>query len=119
MSDFSAKYEVIEEDATNQNVKEELEVIGTPPRSNVDYLSQVENRTPTTEIPLSSENTDRKKKKKSRNKEWRQERLLKFHQKLVKTSGLPPSRLMEQQSSLDLVKMNMNILDLLILLHPQ
>ena len=57
-----------------------------------------------------------KVKKKMRNKE---RRLPKFHQKLVKTSGLPPSRLMEQKSSLDLIKMNLNILDLLILLQPQ
>ena len=46
-----------------------------------------------------------RKKKKKRSKEKRQERLLKFHQKLVKTSGLPPSRLMEQKrTGLDNVK---------------
>jgi hypothetical protein len=49
-SDLSAKSEEMEEDATNYNVKEELEVIGTPLlTSNADYLSQVDNRTPTTE----------------------------------------------------------------------
>ena len=103
--DFSAKSKGMEEDATNHNVKEELEVIGTPLTSNVDHLSQVDNRTPTAETTLNSENAVRKKKK--RNKERRQERLLKFHQKLVKTSGLPPSRLMEQKSSLDLIKRNL------------
>ena len=48
-----------------------------------------------------------KMKKKRRNKEQRQKRLLKFQQKLVKTSGLPPSRLMEQKNSLDLFKRNL------------
>ena len=37
------------------------------------------------------------KRKKRKNKESRQRRLLKYHEKLVKTSGLPPSRLMEKQ----------------------
>ena len=40
---------------------------------------------------------DKKKKRKKRNKEKRQERLLKYHEKLVKTGGLPPSRLMKNQ----------------------
>jgi hypothetical protein len=40
------------------------------------------------------QSSERKKKK---NKKKRMERLLKFHQKLVDQSGLPPSRLMEQQ----------------------
>ena len=75
--------------------------------SNVDHLSQVDNRTPTTEKTPNSENAERKMKKKKRNKERRQERLLKFHQRLVKTSGLPPSRLMEQKTSLDLIKRNL------------
>ena len=48
-----------------------------------------------------------KNKKKRRNKEQRQKRLLKFQQNLVKTSGLPPSRLMEQKNSLDLFKRNL------------
>ena len=42
------------------------------------------------------ENKSRKKNK--RNKEKRKDRLLKFHQKLVLVSGLPPSRLMLQQT---------------------
>ena len=43
--------------------------------------------------------------KKRRNKVKRQERLLKFQQKLVQTSGLPPSRLMQQnRARLDDVK---------------
>ena len=37
-----------------------------------------------------------KYKKRRRNQERRQKRLLKYHEKLVKTSGLPPSRLMEK-----------------------
>ena len=46
-----------------------------------------------------------RKKKKRRSKEKHKERLLKFHQKLVKTSGLPPRRLMEQKrTSLDNIK---------------
>ena len=39
----------------------------------------------------------KKKKRKKTNKEYRQKRLLKFHEKLVETSGLPPSRLMKKQ----------------------
>ena len=97
-SEISAKSEGLEEVATNHNVKEELEVVGTPHNSIVDYLSQVDNRTPTIETPLNSEKENKKKKKKTRNMEQRQKRLLKFHQKLVKTSGLPPSRLMEQRA---------------------
>jgi hypothetical protein len=57
-SDLSAKSKGMEEDAMNHNVKEELEVIGTPLTSNVDYLSQVDNRTPTTEATLNSENAE-------------------------------------------------------------
>ena len=37
------------------------------------------------------------KKKKRKSKERRQERLLKYQEKLMKTIGLPPSRLMEKQ----------------------
>ena len=48
-----------------------------------------------------------KQKKTRRNKERRQERLLKFQQKLVMTSGLTPSRLMVKKSSLDLIKRNL------------
>jgi hypothetical protein len=53
--------------------------------------------------------TKKRRKKQRRKKERRQERLLKFHEKLVKTSGLPPSRLMEERlrkplSDLDKVK---------------
>ena len=45
------------------------------------------------------------KSKKKRNKEKRQERLLKYQEKLVQTSGLPPSRLMQQnRARLDDVK---------------
>ena len=40
---------------------------------------------------------DKKKKRKKRKKEKGQERLLNYHEKLVKTAGLPPSRLMEDQ----------------------
>jgi hypothetical protein len=42
-----------------------------------------------------SQGGKRNRKKSKRSKERRQERLLKFHEKLVLTSGLPPSRLME------------------------
>ena len=37
------------------------------------------------------------KTKKRKSKERRRERLLKYHEKLVKTNGLPPSRLMKQR----------------------
>ena len=51
----------------------------------------------------------RRKKKKRRSKEKRQERLHKFHQKLVKTRGLPPNRLMEQRGTgLDDVKKDLD-----------
>jgi hypothetical protein len=69
-------------------------------------LSQTDNRTPTTtcvksEVP--------KKKKKRRNKEQRQKRLLMFQEKLVQTSGLPPSRLMEKKRvKLDFIKRNLH-----------
>ena len=42
----------------------------------------------------------RKKKQSKRNKEKRKERLLKFHLKLVNSSGLPPSRLMQETPGL-------------------
>ena len=52
------------------------------------------------EIIMEKEVTPKKKeKKKKRNKEKRKERLLKFHQKLVQVSGLPPSRLMLQEAT--------------------
>ena len=51
----------------------------------------------------------RRKKKKRRSKEKRQERLHKFHQKLVKTRGLPPIRFMEhRETGLDDVKKNLD-----------
>ena len=65
-------------------------------------LSQVESprdnqrRTPVVEEKTVVDDNKRKRKKK-RKKEKRQERLLKYHEKLVKTSGLPPSRLMKNQ----------------------
>ena len=125
-SDFSAKSEGMEEDPTNHNVKEELEVIGTPLTSNVDYLSQVlendveksqfnsdttvvetnqvdscmalkdttmddlsqvtrlDTITPHTTTPSEKEDKEDKPKHR-RKKERRKKRLLKFHEKLVKT----------------------------------
>ena len=66
-------------------------------------LSQVD-RIPTTkeETVLQFDNGDNEKvsfirSKKRRIKDKRQERLLKFQHKLVQTSGLPPSRLMQQK----------------------
>ena len=50
----------------------------------------------------------------SRRKEKRRKRLLKYHQKLVDTKGLPPSRLMQQNPGLssDLVNLRRrNLLD--------
>ena len=135
---FSAKSEGMEEDDANHIVKEELEVIGTPLTSNVDYLSQVlendveksqfnsdttvvetnqvdscmalkdttmddlsqvtrlDTITPHTTTPSEKEDKEDKPKHR-RKKERRKKRLLKFHEKLVKTSGLPPSRLMERE----------------------
>ena len=40
---------------------------------------------------------NKSKRKKRKNKESRQKGLLKYHEKLAKTCGLPPSRLMEKQ----------------------
>ena len=62
----------------------------------IGHLSQMDstNRTP---IEQNDEKVARSKKNRRRSKEKRKARLLKFHQKLVKTCGLPSCRLMEQQ----------------------
>ena len=64
--------------------------------------SNTQHRTPVVkeEVVEECEKTltrNKSKNKKKRNKESRQKRLLKFHEKLVTASGLPPSRLMEKQ----------------------
>ena len=66
------------------------------------HLSQVDSnslRTPGLKNEVEGECSIKsgiKSKKRRRNQERRQKRLLKYHEKLVKTSGLPPSRLMEK-----------------------
>ena len=66
------------------------------------HLSQVESQdmthyTPVTKTSRTSAEMKSSKKKKKRRNTGRQKRLLKFHEKLVRTCGLPASRLMEME----------------------
>ena len=84
----------------------------------VDLVTVAEASNNNPESPVVEELTavdrSKRRKKSKRSKEKRQDRLLRFHQKLVEVSGLPPSRLMLEQtpkSSMDLVKLNRRRLD--------
>ena len=81
-----------------------------------DTVAEASNNNP--ESPVVEEQTAvrrnkrRKKSKSKRSKEKRQDRLLKFHQKLVEVSGLLPSRLMlEQTPKSNRVELNRRRLD--------
>ena len=80
-------------------------------------VAEASNNNP--ESPVIEEQTavgmgrNKRRKRSKRSKEKRQDRLLKFHQKLVEVSGLPPSRLMvEQTPKSNRVKLNRRRLDL-------
>ena len=79
-------------------------------------LSQVE-RTPVKEelVEQKVETQEKKRRKKKKKNETRQKRLLKFHEKLVQTSGLPPSRLMKERQGLS----KKNLLSEFELLHER
>ena len=77
-----------------------------------DSLEGKGDKTDTT-TPVVSKEAGTMKTKKKRKQKRRQERLLKFQEQLVTTSGLPPSKLMEKRlsqslSGLDKVKMSLS-----------
>ena len=77
----------------NYNDDSKMEETVSNHLSQVDSLEMTHNySTPVEEQEV--KNLSETKKKKRRNKDRRQKRLLKFHEKLVRTQGLPPSRLM-------------------------
>ena len=72
------------------------EVVSTVKPEEETNLSQVDSNTTTPDPPPPKHTGKKERSKKVREK--RRNRLLKFHQKLVDVSGLPPSRLMHQQT---------------------
>ena len=79
-----------------------------------DTVAEASNNNP--ESPVVEEQTavgrNKRRKRNKRSKEKRQDRLLKFHQKLVEVSGLLPSRLMlEQTPKSNRVELNRRRLD--------
>ena len=78
------------QDMIRESLEDEVQL------SQVDSPKDDHHRTPVMEEKTVEDDT-KKKRKKKRKKEKGQERLLNYHEKLVKTGGLPPSRLMENQ----------------------
>ena len=104
-----SKIEVIENESNSNDVEDQIRAKkDTWEKAEVKepniHLSQVDTDSYSLMTPglknkveeESSTKTGIKSKKRRRNQERRQKRLLKYHEKLVKTSGLPPSRLMEK-----------------------
>ena len=92
---MSKKQEVGKDDSTPVHTD-------TTMTQEIDSSSKIQQMTPVAKEELVGEvekdlTSKKSKRKKRKNKESRQKRLLKYHEKLVKTSGLPPSRLMEKQ----------------------
>ena len=93
--DFVAKYPYEDEnDCESEPEKDNQEQSDTMRFETVEELEEKcreEFVTPVNE-------TEKRRKRNKKTKEKRKDRLLKFHQKLVLVSGLPPSRLMLQQT---------------------
>jgi hypothetical protein len=66
----------------------------------MDTLHRTHVKAPKEEVAMETKQSSSRKNKSKRSKEKRKNRLLKFHQKLVQMSGLPPSRLMLEQTPL-------------------
>ena len=99
-STFQQNKQVVKEECVEPDIriKEEIEVVEQTAvviDSAVDISNLVKKDVNVQGNEEQLETAGRRKKK---NKKKRMERLLKFHQKLVHQSGLPPSRLMELQT---------------------